>query len=215
MSYVKNKYINSPKIVLSRLGVFAPDDIQISKTTYHEFCIGIMSWFVEKKGIIYLLQAFKKLQKKGITNIKLRLAGDGPLKSQFLEFIGNNQLKNVEFVGKVYGAQKEKFFKSLDAFVLPSISLSNDMDGIPVVLMEAISYGLPIISTNISGIPEICINNYNGYLVEEKNITQLASSIIKLASQDNELFKENSLKLSEQYDIVVNSKNKLVKLNWI
>jgi hypothetical protein len=52
-------------------------------------------------------------------------------------------------------------------------------------------------------------------LVEEKNITQLASSIIKLASQDNELFKENSLKLSEQYDIVVNSKNKLVKLNWI
>ena len=120
----------------------------------------------------------------------------------------------VEFIGKVKGKSKDEFFRSLDTFVLPSISLKNDQDGIPVVLMEAVAYGLPIISTNVSGIPEICINNYNGYLIEERNVEQIYYSILKLAKQNNEKIIANSLKLSEQYDIDVNSKIKVLELNW-
>ena len=93
------------------------------------------------------------------------------MKHEFLDYVKLNKLSDrIFFVGKVKGESKDEFFRNLDAFVLPSISLKNDQDGIPVVLMEAIAYGLPLISTNVSGIPEICINNFNGYLIEEKNV---------------------------------------------
>ena len=82
---------------------------------------------------------------------------------------------------------------------------------------EAISYGLPIITTNVSGIPEICINEYNGYLIEEKNTVLLIDSINKLSvNKDNyKKFCDNSLKLSDSYDIEINSKDKMGKLGWI
>ena len=111
---------------------------------------------------------------------------------------------------------KEDFFKTLDAFVLPAIIVPNDMDGIPVVLMEAISYGLPLISTEISGIPEICIDNYNGYLIEEKNVSKIVNAIINLNKNKKlrDKFSLNSIKLSNDYNIKINSKNKIVNLGW-
>ena len=90
------------------------------------------------------------------------------------------------------------------------------MDGIPVVLMESISYNLPLISTNISGIPEICINNHKGFLVSEKNAKEIVESIVKIFGNDNlrNMFSVNSRKLIAKYDIDNNSFLKLNKLNW-
>ncbi|GAI80889.1 unnamed protein product, partial [marine sediment metagenome] len=149
--------------------------------------------------------------------IKLILAGDGPLRKDIIDYINDNDLKeSIEYIGKVKGKKKEEFFKSLDVFVLPSISLPNDQDGIPVVLMEAISYGLPLISTNVSGIPEICENNCNGYIVSEKNVNALITSINKV-KKDQKLrndFRSKSLELSLQYDIEINSRNKVQMMGW-
>ena len=170
---------------------------------------------LEKKGIIYLLRAMNVLKEKGHDNINLKIAGDGPLKNKFHEFIKINKLEDrVQFIGKINGREKDEYFRSLDAFVLPSVSLRNDQDGIPVVLMEAIAYGLPIISTKISGIPEICIDNYNGYLIEERNIEQIYDSIVKLFTHNDNEFSNNSLKLSKRYDIDLNSKTKISNLGW-
>jgi len=150
---------------------------------------------VEKKGIFYLLEAIKLLKNY---NIELILAGDGPLKQKITQFIDKEKLTDiVTYIGKLKDCEKENFFKSLDVFVLPAITVSNDMDGIPVVLMEAISYGLPIISTNVSGIPEICKNNYNGFLIQEKNVNAIVNAITKLYN-DKTLIKQfsiNSLEL--------------------
>jgi glycosyltransferase involved in cell wall biosynthesis len=208
------KKLNMKKIKLSRLGVFRPKEI--ARVENDIFTVGLMSWFVPKKGIKYLLDAIKKISEE--TQIKLILAGDGPLKKNIIKYIKTYSLeKSIQYIGKIKGKQKEDFFNSLDVFVLPSTSLPTDQDGIPVVLMEAISYGLPIISTDISGIPEICRNNYNGYLIPQKNVDLLAEALAKLKNDDaiRDKFGKSSLELSIKYDIIHNSKTKLEELNWI
>jgi glycosyltransferase involved in cell wall biosynthesis len=218
IEYVNKKYVSSDKIILSRLGVFKNKIKKSEKIGAEIFNLGLMSWFVEKKGINYLLEAFKILKNDGFENIRLKLAGDGPLKEEILSYIDENNLTNsIEYIGKIKGHDKDKFYNSLDVFVLPSVSLKNDQDGIPVVLMEAIAYGLPLVSTKVSGIPEICINNYNGILINQRDVNNLYDAIMELYKSDKKrkIYSNNSLKLSEEYDIVDNSKRKLLKLGWI
>ena len=217
INYVKKKFIDSDRIVLSRLGVFRDDISKETKKKSDEFVIGLMSWFVEKKGISYLLETLKALKQNGFSNIKLILAGDGPLKEKYLQYINENELTiMVDYLGKIKGHEKNKFYSSLDCFVLPSIKLKNDQDGIPVVLMEAIAYGLPIISTNVSGIPEICINDYNGKMINERNVQYLYDAIVDLHNNKRKRleYSKNSYSLSKKYDIIINSEKKLKLLNW-
>ncbi len=218
IKYVNKKYISSDKIILSRLGVFKNEIKMNEKNEPEIFNLGLMSWFVEKKGINYLLEAFKILKNDGFENIRLKLAGDGPLKDEILSFIDKNNLKNtIEYIGKIKGNDKDKFYNSLDVFVLPSVSLKNDQDGIPVVLMEAIAYGLPLISTKVSGIPEICVNNYNGILINQRDVNDLYKAIKELyeSEKKRKMYSNNSLKLSEEYNIVNNSEKKLMELGWV
>lgn len=219
-SYLKERYlIDSPKVVLSRLGVEPPIEANSPqvKADKKKLTLGLMSWFVEKKGIIYLLQAMRTLKEQEYHSIKLILAGDGPLKYELLAFIDENDLKDcVQYIGVLDDKSKDDFFRSIDTFVLPCISLKNDQDGIPVVLMEAISFGLPIISTRVSGVPEICINEYNGFLIEERDSQALVASILKLLKNyDLRIeFSQNALKKSKDYNIYENSKAKLKQLCW-
>ena len=221
INYVSQQYLNSDKIKLSRLGVFRDE---LSKTAFNKiengkkFRLGLLSWFVEKIGIKYLLQAMLMLKENGYNDIKLTLAGDGPLKEGIINYINQNNLRDsIDYIGKIKGTQKQDFYNNIDVFVLPSISLLNDKDGIPVVLMEAIASSLPLVSTNVSGIPEICLNNFNGKLVKQKDMQGLYDAIIALYENKEERleFSLNSFSLSNQYDIEVNSKSKLEQLNWI
>jgi len=220
INYVFEKYnqINKDKIKLSRLGVFKPKKIRIKrKTSTDVLVIGFLGWFVEKKGIKYLLEAMKRLIDRNF-DIKLIIAGDGPLKQDILDFIASNNIKNrIDYIGKVYGREKEEFFYTIDIFILPSIMLPKNMEGIPVVLMEAIAYGVPIISTKISGIPEICKNGYNGYLIKERSVDDIVKSIIAISENRDLLskFSENSLSISKIYDLEENSRIKLKKMGWI
>jgi glycosyltransferase involved in cell wall biosynthesis len=219
INYVNKKYKNFDinKIKLSRLGVFRPENLQNQKVKKNgAFTLGLLSWFVEKKGIKYLLEAMKLINEGN--NVKLILAGDGPLKEYIIDYINANELReSIDYIGRVQGQKKGEFFDSLDVFVLPAITLPNDQDGIPVVLMEAISYGLPLISTTVSGIPEICKNDYNGFLVPERDVNALVNAIYSLMeNQDHKRkFSKNSLELSVIYDIELNSEIKLKYLSWL
>jgi len=94
--------------------------------------------------------------------------------------------------------------------------LKNDQDGIPVVLMEAIAYSLPVISTDVSGIPEICINDFNGHLVPERDVKALVDSMIYFYEHKEKMeeYGNNSQQLSNDYDIRVNSIRKMKSLGW-
>jgi len=177
-----------------------------------------MSWFVEKKGIIYLLRAFKELKRMGHEDIELLLAGDGPLFKELNQFVQGNGLEGmIRFMGKIKGEDKNNFYNALNVFVLPSIQLEKDQDGIPVVLMEAIAYGLPLISTDVSGIPEICVQDFNGELIPEKAVERIVKAILKLKNDSDRIvqYSRNSIELSDQYDIEINSLKKMQHLNWI
>lgn len=219
INYVKNHYemYNIEKIILSRLGVFIPDIITNHKR--NTLTIGFLSWWDEKKGLMLLLQAFNVIIHDYNLPLKLILAGDGPIRTKVEKFILDNSLQqSIDNRGKLYGKDKEQFYKDIDLFVLPSIPTENDMDGIPVVLMEAVSFGVPIISTNISGIPEICKNNYNGFLIPPNDVNALIKAILRFYNMDNvqfQQFKHRAYESSRDYDIILNSKNKLEKLGWI
>lgn len=219
IKYLREKYnLSSDKIQITRLGVFTP---KTHSESYHQMGktlrIGFLSWLERKKGIFYLLDSINKARKNNL-DIKLFIAGDGQLKREIEKYIISNNLNgNVELIGPVFGKEKEDFFKKLDLFILPSIKIPGDMDGIPVVLMEAISYGVPIISTNLSGIPEICKNQVNGYLLPEKNSEEIYKKIEYLHYNRSVLnsFKKNTRDIAEEYDIRKNSQNKALKLQWI
>ncbi|MBZ0183567.1 MAG: glycosyltransferase family 4 protein [Melioribacteraceae bacterium] len=215
INYIDKHYkeINKGKIALSRLGVFPPRNSKKNKYNKNDqLVLGFLSWFVEKKGIKYLLEAVKVLSTK--RKIKLKIAGDGPLLNYIKEFIKTNTLESyIEYLGKLDTKGKEDFYRSIDVFVLPSIIIKNDMDGIPVVLMEAISYGIPIITTNISGIPEIF--NNNGCLIEQKSTDAIIDSFQHFVnSAEAKTFSKNSLEMFKQFNILENSKNKIINLNW-
>jgi len=219
INYLKKSFkINPEKLVVSRLGVFLPLHKKTeTKNGVSIFKVGFLSWFEEKKGIIYLLKAIKILKNKGYSNIHYYLAGDGKLKKSIANYITNNQLNEIiTMSGPVFDKQKEDFLNSIDLFVLPSIKFKNDMDGIPVVLMEAIAHGVPIISTRTSGIPEICFNEFNGLLLEEKDATQIAMAIEYYISNQAKLIQhsKNAYKVSQNYDIVKNTIKKIEIMQW-
>lgn len=219
--YVKNQYKNlkSEKIKLSRLGVSLPKNITAKKEVKEKLNISFISNLEEKKGIPYLLEAFLKLHQKHPTKYRLNIAGDGVYMQIIKDFTQKHNLnEHIHILGKIRDQKKIDFYTQSDIFVLPSIRTKDDMDGIPVVLMEAIAYGIPVISTNISGIPEICINEYNGFLIDEKNSIQIVEAIEKL-SNSRDLYvqcSKNSLYLAQkEYDLVKNSKQKMIMMNWI
>ncbi|SEI40192.1 Glycosyltransferase involved in cell wall bisynthesis [Dyadobacter koreensis] len=218
IQYITSSYPDSDleKVKLARLGAFEVANTSIQKIGT-VFTIGLLSWFTEKKGIIYLLEAVKNVYQQD-KDIKLVLAGDGPLKGEYLKYIDEHNLSAcVSYIGRVNSTEKPDFFRTIDAFLLPAISLRNDKDGIPVVLMEATSYGLPLISTNVSGIPEICINEFNGKLIEEKDVVALQEAIYALKSDFSlrQTFAKNSLVVFKKYNIQDNSLSKLKDMKWI
>ena len=140
------------------------------------------------------------------------------LKESFDAYIDTHNLGNyIEFVGTINSEQKEGFFTKLDAFVMPCIALKNDQDGIPVVIMEALDYSLPIVSTEVSGVPEICKNDYNGKLIPERDAISLADSIEFLCVNKDvtKSFGTNSKVMSAEYDIEINSEKKLKMICWV
>lgn len=81
------------------------------------------------------------------------------------EYIKQNKLENIAFYqGWISGKNKIELLNRADAYVLPSYN-----EGLPVSILESMSYHLPIISTNVGGIPEIVKDGVNGFIIEPGN----------------------------------------------
>jgi glycosyltransferase involved in cell wall biosynthesis len=137
--------------------------------------LGSVGSFEERKGQTILLEAVKMLKESTAPNIHALIVGEGPdeemLKAKTKE-LGIE--KNVSFFP--FTDEPNYIFERLDILTLPSLY----KEGLPNVLLEAMSMGLPCISTNIAGIPEIIHNNKNGYLIRPNSVTELTEAIEKL-----------------------------------
>jgi len=131
------------------------------------------------KGVKYLIQAMKSIIQQD-PKIKLMLVGDGEEK-QSLKALSKelNIEKNIKFVGEVPHKNISEYLAAADIFVLPSLS-----EGFSIVVLEAMASGLPIVATNVKGVPEIVKNGVNGFLVEPMCPESITKSKLSLLSDD-------------------------------
>ena len=124
------------------------------------------------KGVWWLMETCTENKLDWEGKIKIKLAGKGEILSLLQDIEKNDLEKIMEYVGWISGDEKEQMLKTSDVFILPSYN-----EGLPISILEAMSYSLPVISTNVGGIPEIVEQHKNGILVEPGNSEQLTEAI--------------------------------------
>jgi colanic acid/amylovoran biosynthesis glycosyltransferase len=169
---------------------------------------------VEKKGIEYGIYAISKVI-KNFPNIEYLIVGDGPLKDELQNLIDRLHLgQKIKLMGWKNQEETFEIMQQSDIFIAPSVtSRTGDQEGIPVVLMEAMAHGLPVISTYHSGIPELVINNKTGLLVNEKDwegLVQKIEFLITNPQQSKQFGNEGRRTVAAEYDIKILDNN-LVK----
>jgi len=137
--------------------------------------------FTPKKGQKYTIEAFNTVHKK-YPDAKLYFAGDGEDLEECKKLVNNFNLnKSIIFLGKQTQKQIIELISKSRGFLQHSIRPSSgDMEGTPLSILEASASGLPIVSTFHSGIPEAVLHTETGYLVEEKDVNNMAEHIMKL-----------------------------------
>lgn len=140
--------------------------------------IGLLGRLVEKKGIHILIEALNLLKNKKIKFI-VDIVGDGPELKRLERLVSQYGLDTkVIFKGKMRNDQVPDWLTSLDFFALPCVKDKNgDMDGIPVSLMEAMLRGVPVISTDISGLPELVLDGETGFVAKSGDVKDLSKTL--------------------------------------
>jgi len=186
--FMQQQGVRIASIHVIHCGVDAANIKKLQRSTAGDrFTIGALGRAVEKKGFDHLLSALSLLKQQGL-NLQLYLAGDGPLLPELKQQAARLGIENdVIFCGAIAHDKVAIWMGELDIFVLPCKQDSNgDMDGIPVVLMEAMMAQVPVISTRLSGIPELVIDGVTGLLTRPGDPEALAHAIISL-HDDQEL----------------------------
>jgi len=160
---------------------FKPVPVHNSK----QFQLIAIANLVEKKGLIYLLKACKILVNRNIKFV-CKIVGDGYERQELEQYIEQNKLGDFVFLtGRCSNQKINRTINKSKLLILPCIvARDGDRDGIPVTLMEAMASGVPVISTSISGIPELISNRVNGTLIPPANEIQMAGAIEELLSSD-------------------------------
>lgn len=158
---------------------------------------------IEKKGVEYLIKAIPYIS--AWNECKLIIVGKGFEEDKLKKLVIDLDLENnVKFIGKVSRNKITKYFKSSDIFILPSIVDSKgEVETLGVVLIEAMAMGIPVIGSDIGGIPDVIDDSINGFLVEPKSITDIADKVIKLLSDKklrNKFIKNAKKKVKEKFD---------------
>jgi glycosyltransferase involved in cell wall biosynthesis len=138
--------------------------------------------FVKKKGFPYLVQACRQLRDRGLS-FKCRIIGQPDEDSQRVKLIISKlQLEEVvEVVGGMTQEDLRRAYAQATIFAMPCYIVNNgDRDGIPNVLAEAMAMALPVVASNISGIPELVEHEVNGLLVRQKDVDALADALATL-----------------------------------
>ncbi len=132
----------------------------------------------EKKGHRYLIDACARLRDAGL-KFRCRLIGDGELRPDLEAQIARLDLgQHVELLGRKPQNEVQALLADSDVMVLPSITTADRrQEGIPIALMEAMATALPVVSTRISGIPELIEHSRSGLMVPERNAEALANAL--------------------------------------
>jgi glycosyltransferase involved in cell wall biosynthesis len=178
--------LNEDKIEVIPFGVdiefFRPLDVYKDEKIFQILSVG---YLIERKGFEYLIRAMPHVLKEH-EHARLKIIGSGPLESKLKELIYELNLGDeVEIVKNVSDEELLMIYNSSDLFVLPSIVDSQgNTEGLGVVLLEAMACGLPVVGSDVGGIPDILKDGETGILVKEKDVFKLVEVIILLLTEE-------------------------------
>ncbi|MFA5134749.1 MAG: glycosyltransferase family 4 protein [Patescibacteria group bacterium] len=163
-------YFHGSKLLTVRLGVGfagAPE----KRERRSEFTVLYIGQLVEHKGVDVLVRAFKNI--KG-DDCRLVIAGTGPTESYLRRLaLGDSR---ISLTGFISGVQKAELFKAASVAVVPSVWYDNS----PVAIYESFGYGVPVVGSDIGGIPELIVDNVNGLTVNPGDTDDLERALRKL-----------------------------------
>jgi dTDP-4-amino-4,6-dideoxygalactose transaminase/glycosyltransferase involved in cell wall biosynthesis/SAM-dependent methyltransferase len=163
--------------------------------------------FVEKKGLIFLVEAFNQLCAARV-DAELRLVGYGPEESGLRQAAGGNT--RVRFLGSMSEAETRRAYAEADIFCLPCIrTATGDADGIPTTVLEAMAFKLPVVSTNLLSTPCYIRDGRDGLLVEPRDPASLSNALKRLctdAGLREEMGRRGRARVSEICDLKRNIK---------
>ncbi|BAL81657.1 glycosyltransferase [Caldisericum exile] len=158
------------------------------------------------KGVDVLIKAIYEIKSKYSLNLAVALIGDGSLKSDYEKLVKELNLESsIKFLG--IRRDVEALMRMSKIFVLPSL-----WEGLPMVLLEAMANGIPIIATKVGGIPEVIEDGVNGLLVDQESSTELGEKIVYLlnSSAYGEQLSKNAFgKVKREYSIEAYTKEML------
>ena len=148
---------------------------------------------IESKRVDIFLNVIRKLLRFHEFSISAKIIGDGEQLSNLKRICQSDNLlfDNVQFLGSLDESELAIHYQKADIFLFCS-----EYEGTPNVIMEAMSYGLAIVASNVGGIKELIINNYNGFLVSSSDPNDYLKCLIELCNEDDKrsMFGENSIK---------------------
>ena len=161
------------------LDIFRPRDV---KQNYGAVTMGFAKRLHYLSGPDILLKAFQYARDRCANKLLLRIAGDGPMKSQLKqEAIQMGLGDSIEWQGWLTSSETlSDFYRSIDLFLMPS-----RRESFGISAAEASASGLPVIASRIGGIPEIVINGDTGLLVDPDDVAGFGKAIISLVKNEN------------------------------
>lgn len=185
LEYLRSLGVPEEKLAVVRCGVSVGTHSDAPRSERRgRYRVGSLGRLVEKKGMDDLLRAIALLSSES-WGIELTIAGDGPQRGA-LESLARRLgvLEHVKFEGAMPHEAVGDWLRSLDAFVLAcKQDARGDMDGIPVALMEAMAHRIPVVSTRISGIPELVVDGRTGLLTPQADPQAIAAALRRLLNE--------------------------------
>jgi glycosyltransferase involved in cell wall biosynthesis len=138
------------------------------------------------KNVGALIAAFARVHRH-FHDVKLFIVGAGPELSNLIKLAGNKHISgSIIFVGRVSPNDVPRFMVAADVFVLPSIS-----EGSPSVVLEALAAGVPVLASNVGGVPDLVRNGQEGFLFEPGDLGQM-TDLLSLVLRSHPLRKKMS-----------------------
>lgn len=166
---------------------------KFKRSKYNDYNVLFLGRLGERKGTYDLLESIPMVIEK-VPEVKFFLGGDGDVEICKKICINKGIIDNVNFLGWVSAEDKEKYLELCSTYILPSYN-----EGMPMSVLEAMSWGCGVITTPVGGIPQVIANENNGVMVNPGDIDYIAETLIDLLTNKDkkEAFGKNARKTVE------------------
>ncbi|WP_256874908.1 glycosyltransferase family 4 protein [Nostoc sp. C052] len=177
--YIENLGLKPEQVVVFYNPVKVPDEVP-QRSVSNQVNLLFLGRIGQRKGAFDLIKAFSLLPLEEQTRSTLIMAGDGEVE-QAGNLVKTLNLENyIKLPGWIGSGERDVLLTQADIFVLPSYN-----EGLPLSMLEAMAWELPVIVTPVGGIPEIVTQSENGLLVSPGNIEELSNAIKSLIENEN------------------------------